>query len=56
MQNGPTYQFFTAAQIAAALKVSKRSVLNWLEKSRADSVALVKGQEAKAWSFQNMPQ
>lgn len=46
---------FTAAQIAAALSISKRSVLRRLRGVTPAGAAIVYGQQASAWTVQSLP-
>ena len=46
---------FTAAQIAAALQWSKRSVLESLKRTPPNGMKIVSGNEARAWSKQALP-
>ena len=46
----------TAAQIAAALQRSKRSVLESLERVPPTATKIVHGNEARAWSKDALPQ
>jgi hypothetical protein len=46
---------FTAAQIAAALQWSKRSVLESLKRTPPNGMKIVSGNQARAWSKQALP-
>lgn len=47
---------FTAAQIAAALQRSKRTVLETLKGTQATQTAIVRGNATRAWSINELPQ
>lgn len=51
-----TQDVFTAAQIAAALQRSKRSVLESLRQTPPSETQIVSGNEARAWSKEALPQ
>lgn len=52
----PISQLFTAAQIATALKVAKKTVLQRWLKSGPIGLVMVKGQQANAWSLEALPE
>ena len=47
---------YTAAQIAAALRVTKRGVLQALRNTPPDAAVIVMGNAADAWSFCSLPE
>src|SRR6266849_4515421 len=51
-----TQSVFSAAQIAAALQRSKRSVLESLRETSPSEAKIVYGNEARAWSKDTLPQ
>jgi hypothetical protein len=51
-----TQGLFTAAEIAAALQRSKRSVLESLKRTPSNETTIVYGNEARAWSRKALPQ
>lgn len=47
---------YTAAQLAVALGMSKRGFLNAVQDCPATGTVVVSGQEARTWSFSDLPQ
>src|SRR5207237_6136376 len=53
--NALSHTSYTAAKLSAALCLSKRSILKSLEEIEPTEIAIIRGNEAPAWSIEVLP-